>query len=272
MPSVSDLTTFLDAFAPVSLAEPWDNVGLLLGDASDEARNVMTCLTLTPDVAQEAIDSQVGLVVTHHPILFRPVKRITTGTAEGAMLLALAKAGIAVHSPHTAFDGTTDGINDRVCRRLGLENVCPIRPLADSLSESEALDGRAIGAGRYGALATALDFTAFAERVRAAFDLAILEAVPSKGTVSKVAVACGAAAEFLSDALQAGCEVLVTGEARFHAAVEARTRGVGLVLLGHYASERFAVEELANVISRQFPDVVAWPSRVERDPIERFTK
>ncbi|MGC1273932.1 MAG: Nif3-like dinuclear metal center hexameric protein [Planctomycetaceae bacterium] len=270
MPSVSDLTAFLDAFAPATLAEPWDNVGLLLGDASVEVRNVMTCLTLTPDVAQEAIDAQVGLIVTHHPILFRPIKRITTETAEGAMLLALAKAGIAVHSPHTAFDGTADGINDRICRRLGLENVCPIRPLAGSPADSEALDGRPIGAGRYGALTTTLDFTAFTDHVRTVFDLTILEAVPSSGMVSKVAVACGAAAEFLSDAIRADCEVLVTGEARFHAAIEARTRGVGLVLLGHYASERFAVEELANVISRQFSDVVAWPSRVERDPIERY--
>ncbi|HEX6987786.1 MAG TPA: Nif3-like dinuclear metal center hexameric protein [Planctomycetaceae bacterium] len=270
MPRVADVAEFLDAFAPATLAESWDNVGLLLGDRSAELAAVMTCLTLTPDVAAEAIRERAGLVVTHHPILFRPVKRLTTDTPEGATLLALAKAGVAVYSPHTAFDGAADGVNARICERLGLTNVHPIRPLAGPVAAAEPLDARPIGAGRYGALPESLDFTAFAGRVRAAFGLRVLEAVPSPGPVSKVAVACGAAAEFLSDAIAAGCEALVTGEARFHAAVEARTRGVGLVLLGHYVSERFAVEDLAAVIARRFPDLRAWPSRDERDPIERF--
>ena len=245
MPLVRDVTDLLDAFAPATLAESWDNVGLLLGDRDAELASVMTCLTLTPDVAEEAIRESAGLIVTHHPILFRPVKRITTDTAEGATLLALARRGIAVYSPHTAFDGTVDGINDRLTRRLGLRDVVPLRPAA-SLPAG-------FGAGRRGTLSEPSDFRTFAEGVKAVFGLSTVEAVPTIREVRAVAVGCGSAAEFLPDAVKARCDVLVTGEARFHAALEARAAGVGLVLLGHYASERFAVEELAEVIASPFP-------------------
>jgi dinuclear metal center YbgI/SA1388 family protein len=90
----------------------------------------MTCLTVTPVTAAEAVRERADLIVSHHPILFRGTKRITDATSEGAMLLDLIRAGIAVYSPHTAFDNTSGGINDILCRRLGLEHVTALRPFA----------------------------------------------------------------------------------------------------------------------------------------------
>src|SRR5262245_4439136 len=110
MVTVAAVVDYLEQFAPARLAAEWDNVGLLLGDTGSEVRHIMTCLTLTPETAAEAVASAAQLIVTHHPILFRPVKRLTTGTLEGRMLLSLARAGIAVYSPHTAFDNTAGGI------------------------------------------------------------------------------------------------------------------------------------------------------------------
>src|SRR5262245_9834421 len=111
MPTVADFLRYLEAFAPRPLAASWDNVGLLLGDRSAAAERVMTCLTVTPDSAAEAIAEQAQLIVTHHPILFRPVQRLTADDPQGRMLLALIRAGSAVYSPHTAFDNTAGGIN-----------------------------------------------------------------------------------------------------------------------------------------------------------------
>lgn len=264
MHRVRDVIDFLEAFAPPALAEAWDNVGLLLGDREAAVHAVLTCLTLTQDVAAEAIREDASLIVTHHPVLFRPVKRLTTDTTEGAMLLALARAGAAVYSPHTAFDGTAAGINDRLAARLQLREVEPLRlPAAPGLPEGA-------GAGRVGSLPKPSGFEEFVGRVKALFELSSLEAVPVGRPVRKVAIGCGSAAELLPDAVRAGCDVFVTGEARFHAAVEARALGIGLVLLGHYTSERFAVEELASVIGEKFPGLRAWPSREERDPLVRF--
>src|SRR6516165_5885776 len=104
MSTVADLVQALDAIAPLGLAETWDNVGLLIGDPASDVLRIMTCLTLTPESAGEAIEEGVSLIVSHHPVLFRPTQRLTTATSEGRMLLAIIRAGIAVYSPHTAFD------------------------------------------------------------------------------------------------------------------------------------------------------------------------
>jgi dinuclear metal center YbgI/SA1388 family protein len=127
MLTVGAVLAFLEHLAPLDLAADWDNVGLLLGDRDREVRAVMTCLTVTPESAAEAVDAGAGLIVTHHPILFRGVKQLTAVTPEGRMLLDLARAGVAVYSPHTAFDNTRGGINDILAHRLELTDVTPLR-------------------------------------------------------------------------------------------------------------------------------------------------
>lgn len=127
MLSVGSAVDYLKTFAPLELAADWDNVGLLLGDCAAPLQSIMTCLTVTPESAREAVAAGVSLVVSHHPILFRPTKRLTTASAEGRMLLDLARAGCAVYSAHTAFDNCAGGINDLLAERLGLREVGPLR-------------------------------------------------------------------------------------------------------------------------------------------------
>jgi dinuclear metal center YbgI/SA1388 family protein len=129
MTTVAEVTGWLEQFAPSHLAEPWDNVGLLWGDPAAPVQRVMTCLTVTPGTAAEAIQEQASLIVSHHPVLFREVKRIRADLAETGHLWKLARAGVAIASPHTAFDNTQNGINDLLCRRIGLVEVSPLRPI-----------------------------------------------------------------------------------------------------------------------------------------------
>src|SRR5260370_11866345 len=130
MASVADVAGFLERFAPTHRAADWDYVGLLLGEGAAPVRRILTCLTVTPEVVAEAVGSKTNLIVTHHPVLFRPVQRLTDATPEGRMLLALLKAEIAVYSPHTAFDDCPGGINDEFCRRLDLHDISYLRPSA----------------------------------------------------------------------------------------------------------------------------------------------
>jgi dinuclear metal center YbgI/SA1388 family protein len=130
MTTVADVAAWLEQFAPSHLAEPWDNVGLLWGDPAAPAHRVMTCLTVTPTTAAEAVREQAELIVSHHPVLFREAKRIRADLVETGPLWTLARAGIAIASPHTAFDNTRDGINDRLCRLLGIEDATALRPVA----------------------------------------------------------------------------------------------------------------------------------------------
>ncbi len=257
--TVSDIIQFVEALAPPLLAEEWDNVGLLLGDADDSVKAVMTCLTLTPDVAEEAIQRHAGLVITHHPILFRAVKRLTRDTPEGRMLWDLIRAGVAVYSPHTSFDNGKGGINQWLAEELELENIAPLRPQEDCPS---------VGSGRWGELTEPVSWTEFQKKVCDQLQIERFQSVGSQAiSVRRVGIACGAAAEFLRDAHRLGCEAFITGEARFHACLEARSLGIGLVLLGHYASERPALEMLAERLAKQFPRLTAWASERETDPL-----
>jgi dinuclear metal center YbgI/SA1388 family protein len=128
MTTVADITDWLEQFAPQKLAEPWDNVGLIWGDPAAVVERIMTCLTVTPTTADEAVHERAELIVSHHPILFREVKRIRADWPETGYLWKLARGGIAVASPHTAFDNTREGINDLLCARLGLLDVAALRP------------------------------------------------------------------------------------------------------------------------------------------------
>jgi dinuclear metal center YbgI/SA1388 family protein len=127
MRTLDTLLEYLEQFAPLDLAADWDNVGLLLGDRAAEVERILTCLTVTPDVAAEAVEAGAQLIVTHHPVLFRTVKRLTSATSEGRMLLSLIRAGVAVYCPHTAFDNARGGINELLARRLALADIVPLR-------------------------------------------------------------------------------------------------------------------------------------------------
>jgi dinuclear metal center YbgI/SA1388 family protein len=363
MPTVAEIAARLEEFAPAATAADWDNVGLLLGDPAAPVGRLMTCLTVTPDVAEEAVAERADLIVSHHPILFRGAKQLTAGRGEGRVVLPLARAGVAVYSPHTAFDNCPGGINDVLCRRLGVTNADPLRPRegpreyklavfvpdSDLAKVSDALFGAGAGViGKYTQcsfrvpgkgtffgsdetnpavgqkgrreeadewrLEVVLPEASVAGAVRAmrqahsyeepAFDIYQLKAGLSGGegrigelekettlgelaarakaglgaasvqvvgelsrTVRRVAVACGAAGELLSDSVRAKADVFVTGELRFHDALAARAAGVGVLLPGHYATERPGVEELAATLAADWPGLTAWPSRRERDPL-----
>jgi dinuclear metal center YbgI/SA1388 family protein len=358
-----ELLHYLQQLAPLDLAAEWDNVGLLLGDPVSDVKRVLTCLTLTPDVTAEAIEERVQLIVTHHPILFRAVKRLTTDSSEGRMLLQLAQAGIAVYSAHTAFDNAPGGINDMLAFRLHLQDIVPLTrrqvqqhkivvfvPEGDLANVQSAMF--AAGAGQIGEYNECsfrlagtgtffgtdstnptvgqkgrreevsewrLEMICPAERADAvvaamrrahsyeepAFDVYPLRpATTTTGegrmgklakpaplgklakTVQKtlaadtvhivgrasqlienVAVVCGAGGTMLDQVIAAKADVFLTGEMRFHDCLAARTRGLCVLLPGHYATERFGMEELAKKLQAQFSHLKVWASLREKDPL-----
>ena len=145
MRQIKELCNYLEQAAPSLLAEDWDNVGLLAGDPEAPIHRVMTCLTITPQSAAEAIERQANLIVTHHPLPFRALKRLVTTSTAGRLLWELITHGIAIYSAHTAFDSTTRGINQQLAEALTLQQIVPLIPIEG------APEGT--GAGRVGLLA-----------------------------------------------------------------------------------------------------------------------
>lgn len=262
--TIGDIAQILDKWFPPALAEKWDNTGLLLGDPADSVSRIMTCLTVTAESAAEAIEQSAELIVSHHPILFRPVQRLTAIGPE-RVVYQLARAGVSVYSPHTAYDSAAGGINEQIAGRLELTDVRPLRPVA--LGETDPAGN--VGAGRYGGLGPPQSLANLARSVQAALGAVRVDVVGDGARICRsVAIGCGAGAEFIADAARLGCDAFLTGEARFHQLLEAQNAGIGLVLAGHYATERFAVESLAGRLQRQFPSLAIHASRAEADPLQ----
>jgi dinuclear metal center YbgI/SA1388 family protein len=257
----SEISDFLESIAPLNLAESWDPVGWLVGDPSARVERVMTCLTVSPVTVEEAVTRKVDLIVSHHPIPFRPVARLTTGDYTGNLLWRLAGAGIGVFSLHTAWDSAPQGINQQLAEAAGCRDIRPLIPRAD------LLDGA--GSGRAGSLAEPVPVAELLWRLRqvTGTHFAWQHVGTLERTVSRVAFGCGAGGSFLDAARRSDCELLVTGEASFHTCLEADSTGLSMLLLGHYASERFAVESLAAHVQKAFPALRVWASELETDPV-----
>lgn len=260
--TVAAVAGFLENFAPSSLAADWDNVGLLVGNARRSAERIMTCLTISGATAAEAIKEGANLIVAHHPLPFRPLRRLTAESHEGALLLELAAARIAVYSPHTGFDSAPRGVNQQLAEALGLNDIRPLEPSAADPT---------IGVGRVGVLPGGSTLGSLAQTAANWLKLPGVQIVgDASRSIRRVAVGCGSAGDLIPLAEEQGRDAFVTGEARFHACLEAESANLGLVLLGHYASERFAVEQLAVELAAAFPTATVWPSRDERDPLHWF--
>ncbi|MFK7737229.1 MAG: Nif3-like dinuclear metal center hexameric protein [Pirellulaceae bacterium] len=260
MTTLKEIVHWMDAVAPLQLSEAWDNTGLLLGDQTVSVSKVQTCLTLTPESVQEAVESSVELVVAHHPLPFKPLSKITTETYYGRLVWELASNRIAVYAPHTAWDSAEDGINAQLARLLSLNSVAPLIPSPDPESVQ-------VGTGRIGDLDNASTARELAERLGPLLPGFRPRAVLPDLEMKRVAIACGSGASLLGTAIDCGCELFLTGEATFHQCLEAKAAGVSMLLAGHYASERFSIERLAQRLATQFADVSCWASRLECDPI-----
>ncbi|MEM8558303.1 MAG: Nif3-like dinuclear metal center hexameric protein [Bacteroidota bacterium] len=133
MPTVSDLARALEAWAPRGMAADFDNVGLLVGDPARTVTNVLVALDLTPAVVSEAQKLGAELIVTHHPLLFTPQKRVVATDPVGALVLRLAAAGIAYYAAHTNLDAAPAGVSFALAEQLGIENPQFLVPQPDAL-------------------------------------------------------------------------------------------------------------------------------------------
>ena len=120
---VKELVEFLECFAPLKLAEKWDNAGLLLGDPDNSVQKIMLSLDVTPDVAEQAIKNKVELIISHHPLIFDGIKNLAQTNWKNRMLALLLKNNIAVYCAHTNLDIANGGVNDILANRLGLQNI-----------------------------------------------------------------------------------------------------------------------------------------------------
>jgi GTP cyclohydrolase I len=247
------------------LSAEWDNTGLLLGDMQREVYRVMTCLTLTPESVEEAVTKGADLVISHHPLPFRPLKKITASDPTGRMLWELAGAGVSVYCPHTAWDSAASGINARLAKLLQLKHVVPL--IAEKTTQQSTSTAENLGTGRSGELAQEFTLGELAKMICQSVPHCRPRVVDAGHSIVRVGIVCGSGASLIEAAVRSECDLFLTGEATFHQCLEAKAAGLSMLMIGHFASEKFAMDELASLCKAEFDNLEVWGSINEKDPV-----
>jgi len=226
--AVKDLLNLVEQTAPAALAEPWDNVGLLVGDENASAKKVWLALEVTETLIEAAAAANVDVILTHHPLIFSAMKRVTAQENTGRMILALARAGISVVSAHTNLDAAEDGVNDCLAAKLELAEIGPLPGFP---------------CGRTGFLPAPMKAEDALDWIAKRLDPSVLRATKlPEGEVRRVALCSGAGGDALDAAKAWNADLLLVGEAKYHEALDAVQMGLFLVEAGHDSTENVVLE------------------------------
>ena len=237
----------LRQLAPVELACHWDNVGLLV-DAGRPVTAIATALDITPAVVEEAALNGCQLIVSHHPVIFDPLKRLSAGEVPALLL----QNGISAICMHTNLDAAEGGVNDTLSDLLGIRDR---RNFAENCGRIGTLD-RPVTAAQLAALCGEMLHT----------HCKFVEAARPIRTLAEVS---GAGGSYLQEAIDLGADCFVTGEAAHHIALLAKQKGVGLVVAGHWGTEHPIARVLAEQLAARLDDTVRIaPALTDRDPYD----
>lgn len=235
MMTVKDIYKYLDTFAPFDTQCDWDNAGLLVGEMEKNVSKVAVTLDLTESVLDDVITNGCELVITHHPVIFSPLKQVKFDS----IIAKLCKNEISVISAHTNLDKANGGINDILCSKLNVKNT--------------QIFGEDIA--RIGVLENILRDDEFALYVKKRLGCANVKYVPCKRNIKTVAVCGGAGAEFMYEAIKMGADALVTADTKHHELIFAADNNFCIVDAGHYSTENIVVDELTKKLQLEFKDV-----------------
>lgn len=239
-----DLVQLLEETWPSSYALDWDNVGLLVGDLEQEVNHIYVALDLTCEVLEDALEQKADFIITHHPLLFSGIKRVTSENFIQKKVLKLIENRISCYGIHTNYDVLS--MADHNSRMLKLKEKSPL--MTTIISD----DNKLKGIGCVGEADKERNLKEYAKFVKAAFLLPkVLYYGPEDKGIKKVAVSGGSGKSMIKDALQKKADVLVTGDIDYHNALDALEQGLCIIDAGHYGTEYIFVEEVAKVVKEK---------------------
>ena len=242
---IQELYELIDRqIAPFSLAEEWDNSGFLVGDGQAQVDTALICLDITLPMIAKAQQMGAQLIISHHPVIFHPLKRVLAGTP----VYALVRAGIGAICAHTNLDLAVGGVNDCLAQALGLQDICPLKQNPENALDSEGLGRvgelqRPLGAGDFAALVS--------ERLSPPGGVRYAD---GGRPIRRVAV-CGGAGGSLFRALGPDVDALLTSEIKHDVFLDCIARGLTAVDAGHYDTERVVLSPLCARLSQLVPQV-----------------
>ena len=256
---VKDIISVIEEFAPLSVQESWDNSGLCVGSPDDDVTSVLLGLDCTPALVDEAVAFGADMIVTHHPLIFKGVRKISPEDQTGEAIIKAIRAGISIYAAHTSADKVLAGVSGAMAERLGLKNVRIL---------DEDGDGTGLGTvGEFEVPMTSEEAVAF---VKERFGLKVLKASkPVDGKIERVAMCGGSGGSLIGEAMKSGAQLYISGDISYH---NFFTGPHFMIMdIGHYESEIEIVDILFSLVRKKFPTfAVRITQNVNSNPIYYF--
>lgn len=259
---VRDITTFLESIAPLHLQEAYDNAGLIVGDPEMPVNSALICLDSTPEIVAEAGEKGCNMIIAHHPIIFKGLRRLTGANYIERAVMDALRSEIAIYAIHTNLDNVLqNGVNGKLADKLDLSDRAVLSP-------KEGVDnGTGIGAGVVGTLRQPRAQNVFLDFLKESLELKVIRHTRLTGAeVRKVAVCGGSGSFLLPAAIEAGAQVFVTADFKYHQFFDADGKIV-VADIGHYESEQFTIELIKELIRDKFPNFAAHSAETITNPI-----
>ena len=260
---VSDILAYVEQLAPGYMKMDWDNVGLLCGDPDQQVEKILVALDPFLDVAEEAHEIGAQLVLTHHPLIFRPCKSVTESDPVGKTLRYLIRHDISAINAHTNLDCAPGGVNDVLAEKVGLQNVEVVDPQGTDSA------GRPWGLLRKGTVAPK-PLENFLAEVKQSLGCPGLRYVSGGRPVHRVAVGGGACGSELMDAVRAGCDTFLTSDLKYNQFWDAQDLGINLIDAGHFYTENPVCTMLKAAMEAKFPEITTVISKKHGDCMKFF--
>ena len=229
---IRNLLAHIDTFAPFSLAEEWDNSGLQAGSLNADIMKIAVCLDATVQAVIDSSSRSCNVLVTHHPLIFRPVKRVSDSSEQGRTIIEAIRRGVNIIAAHTNWDKAPGGVNDTLAGLLGLSETAPLGDF-----------------GLVGRIESAARLEEFLSRVKAQWGLSHVECYGHTEEIRRVALCGGSGSEFWRSAKTLGADIYLTADMKYHELSDAVNEGLTIGLINHGEMERATIPELARKIS-----------------------
>ena len=243
----------LEELSPVSYAEDWDNVGLIVGRRDKEVRKIYIAVDPTDEVIQKAVEVSADMIITHHPLLFKGIKKVNSENFISRRVLRLARHDISYYAMHTNFD--VMGMADAAADEIGLKR-------RSVLSVTYEDDIAKEGFGRVGRLPVVMSLRECAEHVKRSFHLKYVKVYGDPDSDLETAAICpGSGKSMIGDAIKAGADVYITGDIDHHNGLDCVAQGLMVIDAGHYGIEKIFIDYIKQYLKREFPDLAVYTHR-----------
>ena len=262
---VSEITEILDKWMPISIAEDFDNVGLIIGNPDSLVKNILVTLDTTSNVIDEAIDNNCNLIISYHPIIFNDLKKVTSdsGYVQKSVIKAV-KNNISVYAIHTSLDNHAEGISYFLSKKIGLKNTSILIPKINHDSNLK------LGMGIKGELEKPLEEDDFFNLLKDKLNLKyIRHSLKLNRTVSKVSIVVGSGSFAIKNSLDSNVDAFITSDLKYHNFFEVDDKAL-LIDIGHYESENHIKLIIKEFLIKNLPNFTILLSKENINPVNYY--